>query len=121
MAAGVYDFIVEQGIPFTFQVVYKNPDGTAKNLTNWVVEGKVKQKINDCTALGSLDIEITSPLEGLLTITVPKEIHQNLKIKGTKHTDYAFLVYDIKLWPVTNTEDIRRLLNGTIRVSPGVS
>jgi hypothetical protein len=121
MAAGVYDFIVEQGIPYTFQAQYKNPDGTPKNLTGWITKGRVKEKINDCNILGELVIDILEPLQGVLGITVPKEIHQNIKIKGTRFNDYGFLVYDITLWPSSDPSDIRRLLNGTIRVSPGVT
>ena len=121
MSAGVYDFIVEQGVPFTFQVQYQNPDGSGKNLTSWVVKGQVKEKVNDCVALGDLNIEITEPLEGIISVTVPKEITEKIKIKGTKYDDYGSMVYDIKLWPVSDLTDIRRLLNGIIKVSPQVT
>lgn len=121
MAAGVYDFTVEQGVPFVFQVQYQNPDKTGKDLNNWTAVGQVKQKINDCEPLGFLDIEFTQPSEGILTVTVSKEITEDLRIKGTKYTDYGTLVYDIKLWPNNDPEDARRLLNGLIKVSPEVT
>ncbi|MBP93802.1 MAG: hypothetical protein CMC55_06770 [Flavobacteriaceae bacterium] len=121
MSAGVYDFIVEQGVPYAFQVQYKNPDGTGKNLTSWIASGQVKEKFNDCTALGDLDIDIVEPLVGVMLVTVPKEITEVLKIKGNRYSDYIKLVYDIKLWPASDITDIRRLLNGTISVSPEVT
>ncbi len=121
MSAGVYDFKIEQGVPFTFQVQYQNPDGSGKNITSWVVVGSVKEKVNDCNVLGELDIEITEPLTGILTVTVPKEIGEKVKVRGTKYSDYGTLVYDIKLWPLSDLTDIRRLLNGVISVSPQVT
>lgn len=121
MSAGVYDFIIEQGVPYTFQVQYQNPDGTGKDLTGWIVKGQVKEKINDCNILCDLEIEITEPIEGILTVTVPVKATENIKIRASNFDDYAKVVYDIKLWPEIDVNDIRRLLNGIIKVSPEVT
>lgn len=121
MSAGVYDFTIEQGVPYTFQVQYQNPDGTPKNLTSWIVLGQVKEKVNDCVPLAELETEIINPIEGLITVTVTAETTRNIKIRGSKYNDFGSLVYDIKLWPVNNLNDVRRLLNGVIKVSPEVT
>lgn len=121
MSAGVYDFIIEQGVPYTFQVQYKNPDNTGKNLTGWVAVGQIKQRVNDCEVLGDLEIDFIDPLNGVLLVTVPTSITDDLKIKGTKYSDYGTLVYDIKVWPIADRDDVRRLLNGVIKVSPEVT
>lgn len=121
MAAGVYDFTVEQGVSETFQAQYQNPDGSGKNLTGWVAKGTVKAKINDCEPLGELEIDILEPESGTLGITLPKSIIAKVKVKGTKHTDFALLVYDIKLWPANDPDNPIRLLNGVIKVSPEVT
>lgn len=121
MAAGIYDFIVEQGIPFTFDIQYQNPDGSGKNLIGWLAKGQIKEKLADCEPLGEFEIEITNPAIGQLRVTLPKTVTENLEFKANKHTDFCSLVYDIVVWSSTNPKDVKRLLNGIIRVSPQVT
>lgn len=121
MSAGVYDFTIEQGVPYTFQIHYQNPDKSPKNLTGWTGKGQIKTSISDCEPLGEFLIEFTEPEIGKLKLTVPTSVTDKVKIKGTRYTDYSLLVYDVKIWLPSNPNEIVRLLNGVIKVSPAVT
>lgn len=119
MPAGVYNFKMEQGVQHTFSIEYKAGNGTAKDLTEYQGRGQIKTKMSDQTPLAVMNIEITEPLEGKLTVTIPANALEGKFLQGTSFDDYIEAVYDIELYKTDL--DVIRLLNGKVLISPEVT
>lgn len=120
MAAGVYNFKVEQGVEYAFSVVYKNKEGVPIDLTGYSGYGNIKLKMSDTSPVASFVISI-DPLIGKASVSLPFNALNNITFKGNKFNDYVEVVYDIILKKSNADPKPIRLLNGTIQVSPKVT
>lgn len=120
MAAGVYNFKVEQGIGYTFTADYIDKDGVPIDLTGYTGRSSIKLKMSDANPVADFIITI-NPLIGKVTVKLPHDALNHIAVKGNKFNDYVEAVYDIILEKSNEDPEPIRLLNGTIQISPKVT
>lgn len=115
MAAGLYNFDIEQGIPFARILNLKDSAGVTMNLTGYSARMQIRPYVSSTEVLieattvnGKL---IITPLTGVLTISLSEA--------DTKLLTYTKSVYDIELLDTANSPV--RLLQGSITVSREVT
>lgn len=117
MAAGKYDFSIEQGTSFTLNVVYKNNQGNPVNLTGWC--GRLVWKYSSNTdifytnvtnSIYQFDID---PLNGKLILQLPAST--------TNALSFSSATYDVELqspddFYAGGGKYTTRILSGTVSV-----
>jgi hypothetical protein len=121
MAAGIYNFSLDQGAKHVFEIEYVDADGNAKNITNFGLRGHIRRKINDCDILAEFDFEVIDASQGRVKVTLDANKFVGEMIKANSFKDVLVAQYDIELYSLSESDDIRRLLNGSIRISPEVT
>lgn len=120
MAAGVFNFKVEQGVEYTFNAVYKDKDNVVIPLTDYTAAGKIKLKMSDPLHVAEFICTVDESL-GKVTVVLQSDALDGIKFKANKFDDYVEAVYDILLTKVGEVTKPIRLLNGTIKISPKVT
>lgn len=121
MAAGVYNFEVEQGASKSFSVNLKDSLGVAIDLTGYSGRGQIKIKASDAVPLAELVVEVTDPANGGVTVSLPAAaLSGHVSIKGASYSAKVPAVYDVELY-TDDDEDVIRLLNGAVQISPEVT
>lgn len=119
--AAKYDFAVDQGSKHTFNIQYTNSERVPKSLAGFAIRSQVRMNINDCDAIGELVCEITDSSQGMIKVTLPSSLFIGLKFKASSAESFQLVHYDIELYSLIDPDDIFRLLQGTIKVSPEVT
>ena len=116
MAAGIYNFTIEQGTTFTRQFKYKTSEGVGIDLTNYAVRMQVRKTIDsDTTELdidesSGLSVGTTSDTQHIITLTIPASTTANLSFDNA--------VYDLE---IEISGEVTRLLQGKIKLSKEVT
>jgi len=120
MAAGKYDFTIEQGATFSRQITWQNEDGTAVNLTGYTVAGKIKRKVTDAQPLISFTCTVTNAASGIFTFSLTAAQTATLPINPSQKADRELLYcsYDIE---ATTGGTVYRILEGVAKISPEVT
>ena len=127
MAAGKYNFLVEQGSQHEVTFRYKLSDGSYQNLDNYRVRMSVKNHLTDTDFVYQASTSSTDDAghSQHFSIVTPQSDAENrgkfvLTIPTSVTTDFDFNqgVYDLEL---VEGEVVTRLLEGKFRVSPQVS
>ena len=113
MAAGKYDFKIEQGATFSRQVTWTDSTGTAINLTGYTVSGKVRKKYTDNTPLATFTCTITNAAGGIFTFALTATQTAALVSTGVQEG-----IYDIEA-SISGT--VYRILEGVVTISPEVT
>lgn len=126
MAAGKYNFIVEQGSQHEVTFRYKLANGLYQSLTTYRIRMGVKDHITDtayvyrATSNSAIDTGFTQDF------TIPQQNGSNLgvfilTIPDSTTTNFTFNqgVYDIEL--VDGSGNVERLLEGKFKVKPQVT
>jgi len=127
MAAGKYNFIVEQGSQHEVTFRYKLSSGSYQDLTNYRVRMSVKDHITDTAYVYQatsddtedtgydVDFTIVSPQsgsdEGKFTLIIPSATTTNF--------DFNQGVYDLEI--VDDSDVVTRLLEGKFKIKLQVS
>lgn len=114
MAAGIYNFTMDQGSTWTISLVYNDSDGNPINLTGYTAKMQLRRKFDSATAAltlatGGQGIVITGGT-GTIDITATDE--------QTGAIDAGLYVYDLDL---NNGGIITRLIQGQATVSAEVT
>jgi len=120
MAAGIYNFTIEQGATFTRQFKYKDSDGGSIPLTDYEIRMQIRETINSTDPILSLSETVTA--NGSV-FTVGSGDNSNvitLTITALDTTAMSFsnAIYDIE---IDNSGTVTRLLQGKIRLSKEVT
>ena len=125
MAAGKYSFTVEQGSTTSFQVVYKDANGTPVNLSGYHARMQIRETIGSSTTIGRLSSSLDADGTGLNLSgsagTLPLSSGSiGVYISAASSSGFTFdtAVYDLEL--VTGTT-VTRLLQGTIKLDKEVT
>jgi len=118
MAAGIYNMELEQGVTKTIQVTYQDSDEQAIDLTGYQGRGSIRYKATDADVIAEFEVTVTTPLEGKVTIVLDADALTNLTLKGKAYNELTMGVYDIELY---KDDNVIRLLNGTVSISPEVT
>lgn len=116
MAAGRYDFVIEQGATFTRNVVWKDSSGTPINLSGYSIAGKIKRKPTDANALASFTCTITNASGGAFSFSLTATQTASLPTSTGKEDLQCY--YDIE---ATTGSTVYRLLSGICSISPEVT
>lgn len=127
MAAGKYNFVIEQGATLDFEIQYKDANGTPIDLTNY--EGRMSLK----SGVGGTEyINLSSSLApcgtGLnfngLGGTKPRtsgSIGIYIAAVSSSELNFDQAVYDLELYSGSNCEYVIRLIEGNVRLSKQVT
>lgn len=114
MAAGRYDFTIEQGAYFERVITYKNEAGTPINLTGYTARLIARKRVGDAAAVINLTSGSGLALGGAAgTITI--SIADNV----TAAYNFNQLIYNLELTPPSGNDV--RLLKGIITLDKEVA
>jgi hypothetical protein len=115
MAAGKYDFYIEQGATFNRTIVWKDSSEDPVNLTGYTARMQVRKTVNSDTTILSLTTENGKiALGGALgTITL------TLAPADTETLESFCGVYDLEL--KSGSDFVTRLLEGQVTISREVT
>ena len=110
MAAGTYNFIVEQGATFN-RILTVKENNSAMNLTGYSVASKMRSTHDSSTVVGTFTCTISNASGGIITMTMTPAV--------TGAIEEGIYVYDLEITSATGT--VTRLLEGEITTNPEVT
>ena len=110
MAAGTYNFIVEQGATFTRQLTVKEND-SLMNLTGYSVASKMRSTHDSSTVVGTFTCTVSNASGGIITVAMTSST--------TADIEEGIYVYDLEI--TSGAGIVTRLLQGEITVNPEVT
>ena len=110
MAAGTYNFIVEQGATFNRILTVKEND-SAMNLTGYSVASKMRSTHDSSTVVGTFACSISNASSGGITMSMTSSTSSAI--------EEGIYVYDLEITSGTGT--VTRLLQGEVTVNPEVT
>ena len=110
MAAGTYNFIVEQGATFTRQLTVKE-NSSAMDLTGYSVASKMRSTHDSSTVVGTFTCTVSNASGGIITISMTSST--------TAAIEEGIYVYDLEI--TSGSSIVTRLLQGNITVNPEVT
>jgi len=122
MAAGIYNFTIEQGTTLVKQFTYKDAAGTVVNLDGYDVRMQIRDTIDSPSFISSFTTASNEGLEVMKTVESPNSGTIQLTIKASVTKTYTFdtAVYDIEI-EHTGSQTVTRLLQGSIKLSQEVT
>lgn len=127
MAAGRYNFVVEQGTQHEVTLRYKLSSGSYQNLTGYRVRMAVKDHITDTTFVYRASSSASDDSGHLEHFTISDQSNQStvgafvltIPTSTTEAFTFGQGVYDLEL--VDSGGVVTRLLEGKFKVKPQVS
>ena len=110
MAAGTYNFILEQGATFN-RILTLKENNSAMNLTNYTVASKMRSTHDSSTVAGTFTCTISDATGGEITMQMTNSTTANI--------EEGMYVYDIEITNSAGT--VTRLMEGTVTVTPEVT
>ena len=110
MAAGTYNFIMEQGATFTRQLTVKE-SGSALNLTGYSVASLMRSTHDSSTVVGTFTCTISNASGGIISMAMTPAV--------TGAIEEGMYVYDLEIRSASGT--VSRLIEGTVTVTPEVT
>jgi len=120
MAAGIYNFTIEQGTTVVKQFTYKDSSAAVVDLAGY----DVRMQIRDTVASSTI-IDTFGTGSGMTILATPDSTASGtiqLRIEAASSSAYTFTtaVYDIEI-EATASSTVTRLLQGSIKLSPEVT
>lgn len=120
MRAGELDLYVEQGADWTRIITLYLQDGTKKNLSGCSVAMQMKQTAQDNSPVCVPTVQILSPVsQGQVQITINSQQSSSIPALGNDYSQTTRYTYDLYL--TESNGERKRILNGEIYISPGVT
>ena len=110
MAAGTYNFILEQGATFN-RILTVKENNSAMNLTNYTVASKMRSTHDSGTVVGTFTCTISDATAGDITMQMTNST--------TAAIEEGIYVYDLEITNSAGT--VTRLMEGNITVNPEVT
>ena len=110
MAAGTYNFIVEQGATFN-RILTVKENNSAMNLTGYSVASKMRSTHDSSTVVGTFTCTISNASGGIITMS--------MTASATGAIEEGIYVYDLEVTSSGST--VTRLLQGEVTVNPEVT
>jgi|21_taG_2_1085346.scaffolds.fasta_scaffold05868_3 hypothetical protein len=122
MAAGIYNFTIEQGTTVVKQFTYKDASANVVDLDGYYVRMQIRDTIDAAAPITGGTFSTSSGMTIMATTNSTHSGTIQLRIEASVTKDYSFTtaVYDIEIEdPASST--VTRLLQGTIKLSPEVT
>ena len=110
MAAGTYNFVLDQGATFSRQLTVKD-NGSVMNLTGYSVASTMRSTHDSSTVSGTFTCTISNATGGVITIAMTNST--------TAAIEEGMYVYDLEITSGAGT--VTRLMEGTVTVNPEVT
>ena len=110
MAAGTYNFIVEQGATFTRQLTVKE-NNSVMDLTGYSVASKMRSTHDTSTVAGTFTCTVSNASGGIITVAMTSSV--------TAAIEEGIYVYDLEI--TSGAGIVTRLLQGEVTVNPEVT
>jgi len=110
MAAGTYNFILEQGATFN-RILTLKENNSAMNLSGYSVASKMRSTHDSSTVVGTFSCTISNASGGVITM--------NMTANTTGNIEEGMYVYDIEITSSAGT--VTRLMEGSVTVNPEVT
>lgn len=124
MPAGVYDFPINQGETFYYEIqLLGQTEDDVIDLTGYTAEMQIRKTADSTEIMATPEVKIKDATNGIISIFLSATETAKLPCTGQYHDEYLKLSYDIYIKSETysNTEFRTRILNGLINVSPNVT
>lgn len=119
MAAGKYNFLIEQGTTVNFGITYKDSTGSPVDLTNYAARMQIRPSVDSSTVICSLSSSLSPDGTGL-NISSPISGSINLYISAASSSAFTFTeaVYDLE---IISGSIVTRLIEGYVKLSKEVT
>lgn len=123
MAAGIYNFNIEQGTTFITSLTLQSTDGLPRDLTDFTARGQIRESADSVTPVASFICSIPNPIDGTILISLKPSDTSGVNLHGKNYSSVAKYVYDIEIYKTVNEteEEVYRVLNGFVFMSPEVT
>lgn len=111
MAAGKYNFTIEQGANYSLTLIYKDSDGDVVNLTGCTARMQFRSAVSSATTL----FEATTANGRLVITPLEGKIVMALTATTTAAFTWTSAYYDLEIVAADNS--VTRLLQGYVEVS----
>jgi|TARA_R110000822_G_scaffold62923_1_gene154907 hypothetical protein len=121
MAAGIYNFTIEQGTTVVKQFTYKDANAKVVDLSGYDVRMQIRDTVASSTVVDTFTT--SSGLSILATAESTASGTIQLRIEAASSSLYTFItaVYDIEIEDNGSPRTVTRLLQGSIKLSPEVT
>jgi hypothetical protein len=117
MAAGTYNFVIEQGATFSKNIEWNDEDGTPVPLDGLTGLMRVRSSLNATEVILEFTTDDTTMVftdPGVITLAQDSDV--------TAALDFTMAVYDLKILdPSVDPPLVTRLLKGTVQLSKEVT
>jgi hypothetical protein len=110
MAAGTYNFIVEQGATFN-RILTVKENNSAMNLTGYSVASKMRSTHDSSTVVGTFTCTISNASSGEITMSMTNSTSAAI--------EEGIYVYDLEI--TSGAGAVTRLIQGEVTVNPEVT
>ena len=110
MAAGTYNFIMDQGATFTRQLTVKE-NNSVMDLTGYSVASKMRSTHDTSTVAGTFTCTVSNASGGIITVAMTSST--------TADFEEGIYVYDLEI--TSGAGIVTRLLQGEVTVNPEVT
>lgn len=115
-----YDLTVYQGETFDLLLRLKNENGTPFDLTGWQVRGQIRKTRRSVDVVANFEFVISNPITGEIQVILPFDVTEAIPAGETVSDLRSRYVYDIEIFN-SQTNVVKRILEGYVRVSPEVT
>ena len=112
MAAGTYNFTLEQGTTFIRSLTLQE-NGAAMNLTGFSVASQMRSTHDSSTVVGTFACNVTNSTGGV--------IQMGMSASTTGAIEEGMYVYDVEITNSGGSGSIKRILQGKVTVTPEVT
>ena len=128
MAAGKYNFIIEQGATLDFEIAYTDSNSDKIDLTGYTGKMQIKDKIGGSTTYITLSSSLAADGTGLnfsgsngITPPTSGTIGVFISANSSSALDFNKAVYDLELITGSTYPVVTRLLQGTVTLNKEVT
>lgn len=128
MAAGKYNFVIEQGATLDFEIAYTDSDNNKIDLTNYYGRMQIKDKIGGSTTYITLSSSLEADGTGLnfsgskgINPLTSGTIGVFISANSSSAFNFNKAVYDIELISGSTYPVVTRLLQGTVTLDKEVT
>ena len=122
MAAGKYNFVIEQDTTLDFDVEYKDSTNTAIDLSDYTARMQIKDKIGGSTTYITLSSSLTPDNTGLnFEEASSGKIKVFISANSSSALDFSKAVYDLEIASGSTYPIVTRLLQGNITLDKEVT
>ena len=122
MAAGKFNFVIEQGTTLDFDVEYKDSNNTAVDLSDYTGRMQIKDKIGGNTTHITLSSTLSPDNTGLNFAEASSgKIKVFISANSSSALDFSKAVYDLEIVSGSTFPVVTRLLQGNVTLDKEVT